>query len=117
MSSRMARLDLIRLQESRAYDVLMRLPLAGWFTLLALVSLVGFERELREMDPALPGPVYAVNVAMRLSVIAYLVIVISTVIVRLRPTARARGFEPRISALLGTFLFTAVVLFPRRELP
>jgi protein-S-isoprenylcysteine O-methyltransferase Ste14 len=30
--------------------------------------------------------------------------------------AGARGIEPRVTALLGSFLITAVVLFPRREL-
>jgi protein-S-isoprenylcysteine O-methyltransferase Ste14 len=30
--------------------------------------------------------------------------------------AKARGWEPRISALIGTFLVPVVVLFPRRDL-
>jgi protein-S-isoprenylcysteine O-methyltransferase Ste14 len=53
---------------------------------------------------------------MRLSVIAYLVILAATVILRRPPIGKARGVEPRISALAGTFLITAVVLFPRCEL-
>jgi protein-S-isoprenylcysteine O-methyltransferase Ste14 len=48
--------------------------------------------------------------------IAYLVILAATVASRTRPLHRARGAEPRITALLGSFLITAVVLFPRREL-
>jgi protein-S-isoprenylcysteine O-methyltransferase Ste14 len=55
-------------------------------------------------------------IAMRLSVIAYLVILAATVIMRRSPIGKARGLEPRISALAGTFLVTAIVLFPRREL-
>ena len=35
---------------------------------------------------------------------------------RARPTGKARGLEPRISALIGTFLVPVVVLLPRREL-
>jgi len=53
---------------------------------------------------------------MRLSVIAYLVVIVATLVMRMRPTGKARGVEPRLSALIGTFLFTVVVLFPRREL-
>jgi protein-S-isoprenylcysteine O-methyltransferase Ste14 len=34
----------------------------------------------------------------------------------MRPARKARGAEPRISALIGTFLLPVVVLFPRREL-
>jgi protein-S-isoprenylcysteine O-methyltransferase Ste14 len=71
---------------------------------------------MRTADPALPGTAYCVIIAMRLSVIAYLVILAATVIMRRSPIAKARGLEPRISALAGTFLVTAIVLFPRREL-
>src|SRR5262249_16799401 len=56
------------------------------------------------------------NVAMRLSVIAYLIILIATVAVRRPPLRRARGAEPRITAFCGSFLITTVVLFPRCEL-
>jgi protein-S-isoprenylcysteine O-methyltransferase Ste14 len=105
-----------KLQESPAYDIVMRLPVLAWSFLLALTSVAGLEQCMRTTDPALPGAVYAVNIAMRLSVIAYLLILAATVVVRMAPVRKARGAEPRISALMGTFLVTAVVLFPRREL-
>jgi len=38
------------------------------------------------------------------------------VVARARPTGKARGLEPRVSALIGTFLVTSVVLFPHRQL-
>src|SRR6516162_10742896 len=94
----------------------MRLPMLAWTTLLAIVSVASLERYARSADVALPGAVYAVNIAMRLSVIAYLVILAATVVTRMAPIGKARGTEPRISALIGTFLITVVVLFPRREL-
>jgi protein-S-isoprenylcysteine O-methyltransferase Ste14 len=53
---------------------------------------------------------------MRLSMVAYLVILAATMITRMPPVGKASGAEPRISALVGTFLATVVVLFPRREL-
>ena len=102
--------------ESRAYDVLMRLPMLAWSSFLGLVTLVGLQQYIGQADPALPSAVYALNIAMRLSVIMYLFVIAAAVIVRLRPTGKAPGIEPRVSALIGTFLFTAVVLFPRREL-
>ena len=116
MLLRIALFDLTRLQESRAYDLLMRLPLLLWFLLLAFVSAASLDRYRQDADPELPAAVYSLNIAMRLSVIAYVVIVIATVLVRIPPRGKARGLEPRISALLGTFLFTAVVFFPRYEL-
>jgi protein-S-isoprenylcysteine O-methyltransferase Ste14 len=116
MLSHIDHLELARLQQTQAYDLLMRLPLLLWFLLLAFVSAASLDRYRQDADPELPAAVYSLNIAMRLSVIAYVVIVIATVLVRIRPRGKARGIEPRISALLGTFLFTAVVFFSRYEL-
>jgi protein-S-isoprenylcysteine O-methyltransferase Ste14 len=113
---RFADWDFVRLQQSRLYDVVMRLPTLIWSIFLALVTLLGLQQYIRQADPRLPGTVYILNVAMRASVITYLVVVAATVLVRMRPARKARGVEPRISALIGTFLLTVVVLFPRREL-
>src|SRR5271169_2411147 len=114
---RLADLDFAVLQQSRLYDVLMRLPMLMWSTFLGLVTVVGLQQYMRQADPTLPGAVFILNVAMRVSVIAYLVVIAATVVVRMRPARKARGVEPRISALIGTFLLTAVVVFPRRDLP
>ena len=113
---RLADLDFAVLQQSRLYDVLMRLPMLMWSTFLGLVTVVGLQQYMRQADPTLPGAVFILNVAMRASVIAYLVVIAATVVVRMRPAQKARGMEPRISALIGTLLLTVVVLFPRREL-
>ena len=104
------------MQQSRPWDVLMRLPMLLWSIFLAIVTLLGLEKYMREADPALPSALYVLNIAMRLSVIAYLVVIAASVLVRLRPARKARGVEPRISALIGTFLLTAVVILPRRDL-
>jgi protein-S-isoprenylcysteine O-methyltransferase Ste14 len=108
--------DFARLQHSRLYDVLMRLPMLMWSIFLGLVTVVGLQEYIRQSDPTLPAAVYILNIAMRASVIAYLVVIAATVVARMRPARKARGAEPRISALIGTFLLTAVMLFPRREL-
>jgi protein-S-isoprenylcysteine O-methyltransferase Ste14 len=73
-------------------------------------------RYLHAAGPAVPVGFFAVGLAMRLSVIAYFVVLAASVILRVRPRGRAEGVEPRLSALLGTFLIPAVVLFPRRDL-
>ena len=93
----------------------MRLPILAWSVVLALAQAVELERYRHAADPALPG-VIVLNIAMRLSMIGYLVILAATVVVRTPPIGKARGAEPRVSALLGSFLISAVVLFPRREL-
>jgi protein-S-isoprenylcysteine O-methyltransferase Ste14 len=106
----------VQLRQSPAYDLAMRLPILFWSTALAIVSAAALRQFLRTADAALPVAAYCVSVAMRLSVIAYLLILAATAIIRRAPTARAYGVEPRISALTGTFLITGIVLFPRREL-
>lgn len=115
--SRVARCRAAQPRPSAAYDLVMRLPIVVWSTALALMSAAGLEQYVRTVDPALPNAVYAAEIAMRLSVIAYLVILAASVVMRRAPIGQSRGAEPRISALMGTFLITAVVLFPRRELP
>ena len=87
-----------------------------WSVFLTIVTLLGLEKYMREADPALPSALYVLNIAMRLSVITYLVVIAASILVRMRPGRKARGIEPRVSALIGTFLLTAVVILPRRDL-
>jgi protein-S-isoprenylcysteine O-methyltransferase Ste14 len=110
-------LDLARFRGSPAYDVLMRLPMLAWSVASATFAAAGFLKYEREVDPMLPDDLYAVNVAMQLAVIAFLVTIAATVVLRGRPRGKARGWEPRVSALIGTFLVSAIIFFPRRQLP
>jgi protein-S-isoprenylcysteine O-methyltransferase Ste14 len=93
------------------YDKLMRLPFLGWVLFVATVQLTGLSQNAAPMDFG-----YLVHIAMRLSTIAFMLLAASAVILRSPPSGKASGLEPRISALVGTFLIYAVVLFPRRDL-
>src|ERR1700751_3781658 len=93
------------------YDRLMRLPLFGWLLFAVTVQLA------HVIYSTQTDSVYAiVHIAMQLSTIAFLMLMAAAVILRTRPSAKASGLEPRISALVGTFLVYAIVLFPRRDL-
>jgi protein-S-isoprenylcysteine O-methyltransferase Ste14 len=105
-----------RLQRFPAYDLLMRLPLLGWSMLCATVQMAALARYVREADPTLSVAVYAVNLAMRFSTIFFLLLLAAAVILRARPKDKARGIEPRVSALVGTFIIYAIPMFPRRAL-
>jgi protein-S-isoprenylcysteine O-methyltransferase Ste14 len=113
---RFAGVDLTKLQQSRTYDLLMRLPLMGWSMFCATLQMAGLARYVREADAALPFAAYAVNLAMRLSTIAFLLLLAASVVLRARPTGKARGLEPRFSAFVGAFLVYAIPFLPRREL-
>jgi protein-S-isoprenylcysteine O-methyltransferase Ste14 len=116
MSWRFSRSEVAKLQQSRAYDALMRLPLLVWTFFCAMVQMVSLSRYMHEAGPALPLAVYTVSMAMRLSTIAFLLLLAAAVILRARPSGKARGLEPRISAFMGAFLVYVIPLFPRREL-
>jgi hypothetical protein len=95
------------------YDLLMRLPLLAYALLVAMAQAKG-------LFPFVMGaPIdltYVVHLGMRLSTIAFLLLIAAAVILRTRPSGKASGLEPRISALMGTFLIYGIALFPRREL-
>jgi protein-S-isoprenylcysteine O-methyltransferase Ste14 len=113
---RLASLRLAKLQQSRAYDLAMRVPLLGWSMFCATMQMAGLSRYMHDTHPALPLAAYAIKMAMTLSTIGFLVFLAAAVILRARPTGKAHGLEPRISAFVGTFLIYAIPLFPRREL-
>jgi protein-S-isoprenylcysteine O-methyltransferase Ste14 len=86
------------------YDLLLRLPLLVW----ALFCTVKQLAMLTNVD--------AGHIAMRLPTITFMLLVAAVVILRSRPSAKASGFEPRISALVGSFAMYSIVFFQRREL-
>jgi protein-S-isoprenylcysteine O-methyltransferase Ste14 len=115
MSLAPARYHLTTLRKSVAYDVVVRLPLLVWSGGLSFGLVLELQHYSGAAISETPRPIYLLNIAMRLSMIGYLVILAATVASRTRPLRRARGTEPRVTALLGSFLITAVILFPRRE--
>jgi protein-S-isoprenylcysteine O-methyltransferase Ste14 len=90
----------------------MRVPLLVWALFAAMRQTMGLALTMQNSVDF----VYAVHVTMRLSSIAFLLLIAVVVIARTRPSAKASGLEPRIAALAGSFLTYVIVLFPRREL-
>jgi len=95
------------------YDLLMRLPFACWVLLGATVQLKGLTHL---STPKSVDFVYLIHIAMRLSTITFMVLLAAAVILRTRPSGKASGLEPRISALAGTFLVYGITALPRCEL-
>src|SRR5215467_8818428 len=63
----------------------MRLPTLAWTTLLVLALTVDLEQYCLASVRGLPSPIYALNIAMRLSMIVYLFTLAATVVIRRRP--------------------------------
>lgn len=97
------------------YDLLMRLPLLCWASFCAFVQITGLLQYMNIMNMAAMDVGYAVHLSMRLLTIAFMLLVTAVVILRVRPSGKASGLEPRITALVGSFLSYGFVLFPRCE--
>src|SRR5215472_13310179 len=93
------------------YDTLMRLPLLGWVLFAVTLQLAVLIQSPRT------DSVYAIHISMQLSTIVFMMLIAAAVIMRTRPSGKASGLEPRISALVGTFLVYGITAFPRRNLP
>jgi protein-S-isoprenylcysteine O-methyltransferase Ste14 len=98
------------------YDLLMRVPLLAWVLLCAIAQWEGLVQYMDVMNRPPLDYVYAIHIAMRLSTIGFLLLVAAAVVLRTRPSNKANGLEPRISALAGTFMMYSIALFPRPEL-
>jgi protein-S-isoprenylcysteine O-methyltransferase Ste14 len=92
------------------YDLLMRLPLLGWVLFAATLQLA----VIIQSPPT--DSIYEIHIAMQLSTIVFMMLLAAAVILRTRPSGKASGLEPRISALVGTFLVYGITAFPRRDL-
>ncbi len=54
----------------------------------------------------------ALQLLSELAGLAFLILVVSTAIIRLKPVRSAEGVEPRFTALAGTFASTFIILIP-----
>ena len=100
--------------ESSAYDWMIRLAIVLVFTFLILANVNGtIQAAVNWKQQALDHTM--LNMAARVSSALFLALAAVTTLTRLPPIRKAAGIEPRISALLGTFLLTTLAMLPRAE--
>jgi protein-S-isoprenylcysteine O-methyltransferase Ste14 len=102
--------------DGSAQDWLSRATVVLVFSLLVFISITGVlqavvDWERRPLDHTL------LHVAARASNALFLALVAATAVTRLRPLRKAAGMQPRLSALVGTFLLMSLAVLPRAELP
>jgi len=96
---------------NRWSDWAARASIATVFTALAIISLAG----IPHLFP--PDSIHKLlMIVARIANIMFLSLIASTALTRLAPIRKAKGIEPRISALLGTFLCTALAFLPKTDL-
>jgi protein-S-isoprenylcysteine O-methyltransferase Ste14 len=97
------------------FDWVTRLTLAWIFTLLLFSNVFWIVDAVS--DGKLHGSYYLVlNIAARASSALFVALAAATTLTRLPPIRKAAGIEPRIAALLGTFLLTVLAILPRKEI-
>ena len=104
-------MDISRVEVNRVGDLAGRIALVTIFATAAINQTLGVIALFADY-----GEPRFLDLATRLASIAYVVLVLSLTIVRLKPIRNAEGFEPRLSALAGTFLSIALVQLPLADI-
>jgi protein-S-isoprenylcysteine O-methyltransferase Ste14 len=81
------------------------------FTALAFVSLAGIAQIL-----PLDSIRKVLMIAARIANVMFLCLIASTALTRLSPVLKSKGLEPRVSALVGTFMSLGLFLLPKADL-
>ena len=98
------------------YDQLTRIAVALMFTLFVFANVFGAVQSALEWSHH--SHYYTLlQILARVSNALFLALIAVTTITRLQPIRKAAGIEPRVSALLGTFMIMALGVLPRAELP
>jgi len=101
----------VELTVNRWLDWTARAVVVVVFFALVLMGIAGIPRLL-----PLDSVHKLLMVAASIANVSFLSLVAATTITRLVPIQKSKGLEPRISALLGTFLCTTIALLPKAEL-
>jgi protein-S-isoprenylcysteine O-methyltransferase Ste14 len=98
-------------RSARVTELAARVAMVAIFTMIAAFNLVGLSYII---------PINSLHrlleAAACLSNVLFLVLVAATALTRLSPVRKAAGVEPRVSALLGSFLSFTLALLPKAEL-
>src|SRR5437588_927797 len=97
------------------FDWATRLGLASIFTLLFFGNVSWIIHAISDLKLHASYHI-ELNIAARVSSALFVALVAVTTLTRLPPIRKAAGIEPRIAALLGTFLLTALAMLPRKEI-
>ena len=92
-------------------DFIGRATLVAFFGFIATNQTRGIVAELTN-----PEGLRFIDLAGRFANLAFVVLVVGMTIVRLKPIRNAEGFEPRFSALAGTFLSMGMAALPQADI-
>jgi protein-S-isoprenylcysteine O-methyltransferase Ste14 len=122
MSSPPLILPIAEESRSRWLNVIHRSSAFDWATRIAVASVfvLMLFGNLSWIIQAASGEITnytLLSIATRASSALFVSLVAATTMTRLPPKRKAAGIEPRIAAMLGTFLLIALAMLPKQELP
>jgi protein-S-isoprenylcysteine O-methyltransferase Ste14 len=97
---------------TRGYDYALRLVVAFWFLLLAIVFVRDIAAGLAGLAASGLDALGLARLVSRLSLFAFFTLIAFLTLVRTRPLARAEGLAPRLSALAGCYLLYGLAFLP-----
>jgi protein-S-isoprenylcysteine O-methyltransferase Ste14 len=109
-------IKILRKNRCRMSDLFGRAALVAIFSILATIkAFVVFDFAWRHF-PADEIHVH-LELASQLAGLAFMIFITLLTVVRLKPIESTSGWEPRVSALIGSFLTFLLPLLPQAELP
>jgi protein-S-isoprenylcysteine O-methyltransferase Ste14 len=110
-----SRRHLNALAQTRAYDLVLRLPLAVFYLYVLMVSVPALVETTLSL-PALGFPMLPVaQVVARLAFLLFITLMVSVTVLRRRPVAKSPGIAGRLVALGGACLPLVQPLLPHSE--
>jgi len=85
------------------------------FSLFATLKARAIKIQLESWNPSRGAEQY-IDLASHLAAFIFLVLVLTLTLLRFKPKETAQGWEPRVSALFGTFLSLSLVALPIADL-
>ena len=104
-------------ERTKAYDLLMGLPLMAWFGRGVWLEAPGAIAHLRAIVNGTEGLLGFLQFFAQVASIGFSLILISLLFVRTVPRAKAQGIVPRLAAILGTFFGTSFIILTPHVLP
>src|SRR5262245_54465084 len=103
------------LRIASAGEVIGKASLLTAFGVLATFKAIALKSQLISWQPAQAIDSH-IELAAQVAALVFLVLVLSLTLLRFKPKETAEGSEPRVSALIGTFLSLLLVALPMQNL-
>jgi protein-S-isoprenylcysteine O-methyltransferase Ste14 len=101
--------------DTRTFDIVVRILISLWFMAQAANFFSAIAVKLSQTGLLELDALGVAQIGAKTCVFFFLTMMAVLTLVRMRPIAKAEGWQPRVTALLGTYLLYALSCLPERE--